>query len=72
MDARNYSTVAKWLAVIMLTAWLLASLPAANAETEPVSPIPTDWIPAPDPCSGKTRLMVRFSSGSAIQLAIQP
>ena len=52
MDARNYSTVAKWLAVIMLTAWLLASLPAANAETEPVSPIPTDWIPAPDPCGG--------------------
>jgi hypothetical protein len=52
MDAHNHSAVAKWLAVIAATACFLAWLPAANAETAPVSPIPTDWIPATDPCGG--------------------
>jgi len=52
MDAHNHSAVARWLAVIILAACLLASLPAANAETAPVSPIPTDWIQSPNPCGG--------------------
>ncbi len=52
MDAHNYSAVAKLLAVIAATACFLAWLPVANAETAPVSPIPTDWIPATDPCGG--------------------
>lgn len=52
MDAHNYSTVTKCLRVIGLTVFLLALLLPAHAETEPVSPIPTEWIPAPNPCGG--------------------
>lgn len=52
MDAFDNGAVMRWLTMMIVTMLLLIALAPAQPIRSQESPLPTEWIPSPDPCGG--------------------